>query len=139
MIMTEKYKILVKYIKDSNYYSVQAELMDKEKVKKSAKKDALVRRLLTRFSSYAKLNRSVPSEAVNSLTQLSDPEQFANTLSSYIILKISMKQKLLEIDSTQKLLDKFREYLSNIENTSLYFSLLRCLRYNPEERVFLYI
>ena len=36
-------------------------------------------------------------------------------------------------------LDKFREYLSNIENTSLYFSLLRCLRYNPEERVFLYI
>ena len=33
---------IVKYIKDSNYYSVQAELMDKEKVKKSAKKDALV-------------------------------------------------------------------------------------------------
>ena len=104
---------IVKYIKDSNYYSVQAELMDKEKVKKSAKKDALVRRLLTRFSSYAKLNRSVPSEAVNSLTQLSDPEQFANTLSSYIILKISMKQKLLEIDSTQKLLDKLLVHIEN--------------------------
>ena len=104
---------IVKYIKDSNYYSVQAELMDKEKVKKSAKKDALVRRLLTRFSSYAKLNRSVPSEAVNSLTQLSDPEQFANTLSSYIVLKISMKQKLLEIDSTQKLLDKLLVHIEN--------------------------
>ena len=104
---------IVKYIKDSNYYSVQAELMDKDKVKKSAKKDALVRRLLTRFSSYAKLNRSVPSEAVNSLTQLSDPEQFANTLSSYIVLKISMKQKLLEIDSTQKLLDKLLVHIEN--------------------------
>ena len=104
---------IVKYIKDSNYYSVQAELMDKEKIKKSAKKDALVRRLLTRFSSYAKLNRSVPSEAVNSLTQLSDPEQFANTLSSYIVLKISMKQKLLEIDSTQKLLDKLLVHIEN--------------------------
>ena len=104
---------IVKYIKDSNYYSVQAELMDKEKIKKSAKKDDLVRRLLTRFSSYAKLNRSVPSEAVNSLTQLSDPEQFANTLSSYIVLKISMKQKLLEIDSTQKLLDKLLVHIEN--------------------------
>ncbi len=36
-------------------------------------------------------------------------------------------------------LDKFRDYLSNIENTRLYFSLLRCLKYNPEERIFLYI
>ena len=36
-------------------------------------------------------------------------------------------------------LDKFRDYLSNIKNTRLYFSLLRCLKYNPEERIFLYI
>lgn len=36
-------------------------------------------------------------------------------------------------------LDKFREYLANFENTKLYFSLLRCLEYNPRERVFLYI
>ena len=36
-------------------------------------------------------------------------------------------------------LDKFREYLSSLKNTKLYWSLLRCLKYNPEERVFLYI
>jgi len=36
-------------------------------------------------------------------------------------------------------LDTFREYLSNIENTKLYWSLLRCLQYNPRHRIYLYI
>ncbi len=36
-------------------------------------------------------------------------------------------------------LETFREYLSNIENTKLYWSLLRCLQYNPSERIYLYI
>jgi hypothetical protein len=36
-------------------------------------------------------------------------------------------------------LDYFREYLSNIDNTKLYWSLLRCLENNPRDRVYLYI
>ena len=46
--------------------------------------------------------------------------------------KKSFKNIKLEIDT-------FREYLSNIENTKLYWSLLRCLQYNPSERIYLYI
>ena len=36
-------------------------------------------------------------------------------------------------------LDNFREYLSDIDNTKLYLALLRCLEYNPKDRVYLYI
>ena len=36
-------------------------------------------------------------------------------------------------------LDYFREYLSNIDNTKLYWALLRCLENNPNDRVYLYI
>ena len=36
-------------------------------------------------------------------------------------------------------LDTFREYLSNIDNTKLYWALLRCLEDNPNDRVYLYI
>ena len=36
-------------------------------------------------------------------------------------------------------IDTFREYLSNIDNTKLYWGLLRCLQYNPKDRVYLYI
>ena len=109
----DKAKIL-KYIKkDDNYYSVNTELIDKKKFKKSTKIDALVRRLLARFGTYARLNRTVPSEALSSLSQLSDVEQYANTLASYLVLKIDLKQKLLEITTTQTLLDKILVYIEN--------------------------
>ena len=36
-------------------------------------------------------------------------------------------------------IETFREYLSNIENTKLYWALLRCLQYNPSDRIYLYI
>ena len=109
----DKAKIL-KYIKkDDNYYSVNTELIDKKKFKKSQKIDALVRRLLARFGTYARLNRTVPSEALSSLSQLSDIEQYANTLASYLVLKIDLKQKLLEITTTQTLLDKILVYIEN--------------------------
>ena len=103
----------LKYIKDSNYYLVNAEITNKSKFKKSSKAEALIRRLLTRFETYAKLNRTVPSEAQSSLSQLTDINQFANTLASYLILKIDMKQKLLEIPTTQKLLDKILVYIES--------------------------
>ena len=109
----DKAKIL-KYIKkDDNYYSVNAELIGKKKFKKSKKIDALVRRLLARFGTYARLNRTVPSEALSSLSQLSDIERYANTLASYLVLKIDLKQKLLEITTTQTLLDKILVYIEN--------------------------
>ena len=104
---------IVKYIGDENYYSVNVELIVKKKSKKSSKVDALVRRLLSRFGTYSKLNRTVPSEALSSLSQLTDSDQFANTLASYIVLKIDTKQKLLEMPTTQKLLDKILVFIEN--------------------------
>ena len=104
---------IVKYTKDNDYYTVHAELISKPKLKKTSRVDALVRRLLTRFGSYAKLNRTVPSEALSSLSQINDTSQFANTLASYIVLKIDMKQKLLELPTIQKLLDKILVYIEN--------------------------
>mgnify|MGYP003710264149 CR=1 FL=1 len=109
----DKAKIL-KYIKkDDKYYLVNTELIDKKKFKKSTKIDALVRRLLARFGTYARLNRTVPSEALSSLSQISDIEKYANTLASYLVLKIDLKQKLLEITTTQTLLDKILVYIEN--------------------------
>ncbi len=108
----DKAKIL-KYTKNDNYYLVNVELENKVNYKKTSKIDALIRRLQTRFGIYAKLNRTVPSEAVSSLSQLNNTYQFANTIASYLVLKIDMKQKLLEIKTIQKLLDKTLVYIEN--------------------------
>ena len=106
----DKAKIL-EYTKNDNYYLVKVELENKLNYKKSSKIDALVRRLQTRFGIYVKLNRTVPSESVSSLSQLNDTYQFANTIASYLVLKIDMKQKLLEMTTIQKLLDKTLVYI----------------------------
>ena len=108
----DKAKIL-EYTKNDNYYLVKVELENKLNYKKSSKTEALVRRLQTRFGIYAKLNRTVPSESVSSLSQLNDTYQFANTIASYLVLKIDMKQKLLEMTTIQKLLDKTLVYIEN--------------------------
>ena len=108
----DKAKIL-EYTKNDNYYLVKVELENKLNYKKSSKTEALVRRLQTRFGIYAKLNRTIPSESVSSLSQLNDTYQFANTIASYLVLKIDMKQKLLEMTTIQKLLDKTLVYIEN--------------------------
>ena len=108
----DKAKIL-EYTKNDNYYLVKVELENKLNYKKSSKIEALVRRLQTRFGIYVKLNRTVPSESVSSLSQLNDTYQFANTIASYLVLKIDMKQKLLEMTTIQKLLDKTLVYIEN--------------------------
>ena len=105
---------ILKYIKkDNNYYSIKANLIDNKKLNKTSRVDAMVRRLLARFGVYSKLNRTVPSEALSSLSQLNDIDQFANTLASYLVLKINLKQQLLEMTKTQALLDKILVYIEN--------------------------
>ena len=46
---------------------------------------------------------------------------------------------LTEYNNIRYDIEKIKIFISNIENTKLYWSLLRCLKHNPEERVYLYI
>jgi len=109
----DKARILKYNNKGDRYYVVNAELVEKPKIKKTSNIDALTRRLLTRFGAYAKLNRTVPSEALSSMSQINETYQFANSLASYLVLKIEMKQKLLEMPSTHKLLDQILVHIEN--------------------------
>ena len=109
----DKARILKYNNKGDSYYVVNAELVEKPKIKKTSNIDALIRRLITRFGAYAKLNRTVPSEALSSMSQINETYQFANSLASYLVLKIEMKQKLLEMSSTHKLLDQILVHIEN--------------------------
>tara|TARA_B110000902_G_scaffold224691_1_gene262319 strand:- start:289 stop:1014 length:726 start_codon:yes stop_codon:yes gene_type:complete len=53
--------------------------------------------------------------------------------------KLSKKYDNIKFKKLDLQYDKFSDYLSNIENTKLYFALLRCLVDNPKDRVALYI
>ena len=53
-------------------------------------------------------------------------------LVSFCLRKDDTKIKVLNLDN-------FRQYLSSIENTKLYWALLRCLQLDPDDRVYLFI
>ena len=110
---TEKAEI-VKYLKTDNFFVAEVRIIqNKPQLVKSKHLSALTRRVLSRFEDYSKLNRTLPSDSSVSLNQIKDLEQLANTISSYLVLKIDDKQKLLCSSSIEKLFEKILMHLEN--------------------------
>ena len=110
---TEKAEI-VKYLKTDNFFVAEVRIIqNKPQLVKSKHLSALTRRVLSRFEDYSKLNRTLPSDSSVSLNQIKDLEQLVNTISSYLVLKIDDKQKLLCISNVDKLFEKILMHLEN--------------------------
>jgi len=56
----------------------------------------LVRSLKDNFSKYAKQNKKIPKELLNSIVTLEDAEKLTDTISAHLKIELSEKQKLLE-------------------------------------------
>lgn len=68
-----------------------SELGDARKV------DALSRSLVGLFEQYVKLNKKVPPEILSSLSSIDDTVRLADTIAAHLGLKITEKQKVLEM------------------------------------------
>ncbi|MBM3602395.1 MAG: endopeptidase La [Alphaproteobacteria bacterium] len=66
----------------------------------------LCRAVVAQFEQYIKLNKKVPPEVLTSVNQIEDSAQLADTVASYLNLKIPDKQELLEIAAVQDRLEK---------------------------------
>jgi ATP-dependent Lon protease len=82
--------------RDSDFSSAEVEICvsllgDARKV------DVLSRSLVSLFEQYVKLNKKVPPEILSSLSSIDDPVRLADTIAAHLGLKISDKQKILEI------------------------------------------
>ena len=102
-----------KYTQIEDFFVAEVKTIESLKVNKSKKINALVRRILSRFEDYSKLNRGFPSESTSSLSQIKDLDQLANTICSYLLLKIEEKQKLLNLTNLDKLLDTILLLIEN--------------------------
>ena len=67
--------------------------------------EALVRSVNSQFEQYVKLNRKIPADVLVTINQIDDPEKLADTIASYLTLKISEKQALLELPTASERLD----------------------------------
>ena len=59
--------------------------------------EAVRRTLLAQFEQYAKLNKKIPAEIVNSINGISDNSRLADTVAAHLQLKLEQRQQILEI------------------------------------------
>ncbi|WP_333833563.1 endopeptidase La, partial [Rubrimonas sp.] len=68
--------------------------------------EALVRSIAAEFERYVKLNKNVPQEAVATVSEIEDGAKLADTISGHLSVKLSEKQKLLEIADVAERLER---------------------------------
>ena len=73
--------------------SLEDEAMDE------AEQEVLVRSAVSQFEGYVKLNKKIPPEVLTSLNGIDDAARLADTMAAHMPLKLSEKQKVLEMQS----------------------------------------
>jgi ATP-dependent Lon protease len=68
--------------------------------------DVLVRSIIAQFEQYVKLNKKVPPEILTSLSGIEQPGRLADTVAAHMALKLSEKQRILEIQDVRVRLEQ---------------------------------
>ena len=68
--------------------------------------DVLVRSIISQFEAYVKLNKKVPPEVLTSLSGIDEPGRLADTVAAHMALKLSEKQRVLEIQDIRSRLEQ---------------------------------
>jgi ATP-dependent Lon protease len=67
--------------------------------------DVLSRSVVSRFEQYVKLNKKIPPEILTSLSGIDSPSRLADTVAAHMALKLSEKQKILEVSQVRQRLE----------------------------------
>ncbi|ALE03926.1 endopeptidase La [Bartonella ancashensis] len=68
--------------------------------------EALFRSVVVYFENYVKLNKKISPEIVNAVSQIDDPSKLADTVASYLVIKLPEKQEILALFSVRDRLER---------------------------------
>ena len=88
-----------------NYYAAQIAVEADLDQYEEREMDVLVRSVVSQFEQYVKLNKKVPPEVLTALAGIEQPGRLADTVAAHMSLKLSEKQKVLEILDVRKRLE----------------------------------
>ena len=95
--------VIHNFIPNEAFFQVEATALA-EPVDLPADHVALVRAIVDSFAEYAKLNKSISKDLINTVASISDPSKLADTVAAHFSFKIEDKQLLLEeIDPYKRL------------------------------------
>lgn len=96
---------ITKFDEEEPYFQAYTDPLDVKETLSADELEALVRSVNSQFEQYVKLNRKIPADVLVTINQIDDPEKLADTIASYLTLKISEKQALLELPTASERLD----------------------------------
>lgn len=101
---------LVKVQDDAQHFHANVEAISENHIDE-AEVEALVRTIVGQFEQYIKLNRKIPPDVLVTINQIDDPAKLADTIASYLGLKIPEKQILLETADVKQRLEKILNHI----------------------------
>ncbi|MDJ0701123.1 MAG: endopeptidase La [Woeseiaceae bacterium] len=99
-------RALVDRIDVSDHFSAAITLLNEEDRHDEREIDVLVRSIIAQFEQYVKLNKKVPPEILTSLSGIDEPGRLADTVAAHMALKLSEKQRILEIQDVKARLEQ---------------------------------
>lgn len=99
-------RALVDRINVEDYFSAEITLLTEDSGHDEREIDVLVRSIISQFEAYVKLNKKVPPEVLTSLSGIDEPGRLADTVAAHMALKLSEKQRILEIQDVKTRLEQ---------------------------------
>ncbi len=98
-------RALIDRINVEDYFSAEITLLSEDDRYDEREIDVLVRSIITQFEQYVKLNKKVPPEVLTSLSGIDEPGRLADTVAAHMSLKLSEKQRILEVQDIKARLE----------------------------------
>ena len=89
-----------------DHFSARMTVLSEEERHDEREIDVLVRAIIAQFEQYVKLNKKVPPEILTSLSGIEHEGRLADTVAAHMALKLSEKQKILEIRDVKDRLER---------------------------------
>jgi ATP-dependent Lon protease len=90
----------------ADYFAAEITLLGEDDRHDEREIDVLVRSIIAQFEQYVKLNKKVPPEILTSLSGIDEPGRLADTVAAHMALKLSEKQRVLEIQDVKERLEQ---------------------------------
>ena len=89
-----------------DHFSAEISMLTEDDRHDEREIDVLVRAIIAQFEQYVKMNKKVPPEILTSLSGIDDPGRLADTVAAHMALKLSEKQRVLEIQDVKSRLEQ---------------------------------
>ena len=99
-------RALIDRINVEDHFSAEITLLSEDDQHDEREIDVLVRSIISQFEAYVKLNKKVPPEVLTSLSGIDEPGRLADTVAAHMALKLSEKQRILEIQDVGSRLEQ---------------------------------